>query len=193
MARGLAPIVVMLVVALASAPVYAAPTAQGRARLPPNSKDRRTGIGLSLGDPMGLTLKHFFTERHALQADLGWLPLHHGAGGLSLDYLFHSRVIGDNPDVDAVGYIGGGVGFGLWGRTTVGGYDGPHVGGAAADDPVHFGLMLRLPMLGLAFHWNTVPMDTCLEGGWTPFVVEAKDTRFGPAHVNVAIKARYYF
>ena len=49
-----------------------------------------------------------------------WLPLHHGAGGVSLDYLFHSRVIGDNPDVDAVGYIGGGIGFGLWGRTTVG-------------------------------------------------------------------------
>ncbi|MBC8069610.1 MAG: hypothetical protein IAG13_14830 [Deltaproteobacteria bacterium] len=146
-----------------------------------------------MGDPMGLSLKHFFTTRHALQADFAWLPLHHGAGGISIDYLFHSRVIGSNPDVDAVGYIGGGLGVGLWGRNTVAGYDGPHVGGGLADAPVHVGLMLRAPVLGLAFHWVRVPLDTCLEGAWSPFVLEAAKARFGPAHVSIAIKLRYYF
>ncbi len=142
---------------------------------------------------MGLSLKHFFSTRHAIQADIAWLPLHHGAGGVSLEYLWHSRVVGDNPDVDAVLYIGGGIGAGLWGRSTLAGYDGPHYGGAFADRPVHFGLMLRVPTLGLAFHWIRVPLDTCLEGAWAPFIVEARDARFGPAHVGVALKARYYF
>jgi hypothetical protein len=191
-ARAFAWLTAALLLAIASAPAQAAPTTAGRVRLPANSPDRRTGIGGSLGDPMGLSLKHFFSTRHALQADFAWLPLHHGAGGISLDYLFHSRVIGSNPDVDAVGYIGGGLGFGLWGRHTVAGYDGPHVGRGLADKPVHFGLMLRAPVIGLAFHWVRVPLDTCLEGAWSPFVLEVANARFGPAHISIAIKLRYY-
>ena len=173
--------------------VHAAPTSEERARLPENTEDRNTGLGLTLGDPMGISLKHFFTERHAIQADFAWLPLHHGAGGAGIDYLWHSRVLGSNGDVDALGYIGGGLGFGLWGRTTIAGYDGPHVGGDAADQSVHFGLMVRLPVLGLAFHWTRVPLDTALEGAWSPFVLEVNEPRFGPAHVSISLKFRYYF
>ena len=174
-------------------PVHAAPTSEERARLPENTPDRNTGIGVTLGDPMGISLKHFFTLRHAIQADFAWLPLHHGSGGAHLDYLWHSKVLASSGEVDALGYIGGGVGFGLWGSTTIAGYDGPHFGGSATDDKVHFGLMVRLPVLGLAFHWTRVPLDTALEGAWSPFVLEVKEPRFGPAHVSVALKLRYYF
>jgi hypothetical protein len=119
--------------------------------------------------------------------------LHHGAGGISLDYLWHSRKIGSSDIVDAMFYVGGGVGMGVWGRTTRFGYDGPHYGGSYADSRAHAGLMLRVPALGLAYHWLNVPMDTCLEGAWSPFVLEGPNARFGPAHVSVSLKLRYYF
>lgn len=192
MSRALASLAAVLVVC-ASPLASAAPTAAGRARLPDNTPDRRTGLGASIGDPMGLSLKHFLATRHALQAELGWLPLHHGAGGISLDYLWHSRVLGSNPDVDAVGYIGGGVGLALWGRQTYAGYDGPLVGGPLSGARVHAGLMVRLPVLGLAFHWERVPLDTCLEGGWAPLAIEGPKASFGPAHITIALKFRYYF
>ena len=178
---------------VAVTPVHAAPTSEERASLPENTPDRNTGLGITLGDPMGISLKHFFTERHAIQAEFAWLPLHHGGGGAGLDYLWHSKVLASSGQVDALGYIGGGIGFGLWGRETIAGYDGPHFGGDASQDKVHFGLMARLPVLGLAFHWIDVPLDTALEGAWSPFVLEVKDPRFGPAHVSVSLKLRYYF
>lgn len=171
----------------------AAPTAQEKVSVPRNSPDRRTGIGLTLGDPTGATLKHFFTFRHALQADLGWLPMHHGGGGLALDYLWHSRVLASGNGIDAIGYIGGGVGVGLWGRNNLGGYDGPHVGGDLADAPVHFAVMLRAPVLGMAWHWVDVPVDFAIEAAWSPFLIEVREARFGPAHGSFALKSRYYF
>jgi hypothetical protein len=178
---------------IAPAVASAAPTSEERASLPENSPDRNTGIGVTLGDPMGISLKHFFTLRHSIQAEFAWLPLHHGSGGACLDYLWHSKVLASSGEVDALGYIGGGLGFGIWGQTTIAGYDGPHYGGSATDDKVHFALMARLPVLGLTFHWVDVPLDTALEGAWSPFVLEVKDPRFGPAHVSVSLKLRYYF
>jgi hypothetical protein len=185
--------IVGLVIGGAPATVAAAPTSEERASLPKNSPDRNTGIGVTLGDPMGISLKHFFTLRHSIQAEFAWMPLHHGSGGACLDYLWHSKVLASSGEVDALGYIGGGLGFGIWGQTTIAGYDGPHYGGDATDDKVHFALMARLPVLGLAFHWVDVPLDTALEGAWSPFVLEVKDPRFGPAHVSVSLKLRYYF
>lgn len=182
-----------LVIVLGSSVAHAAPTASGRARLPENTPDRRTGFGVAIGSPMALSLKHFFSVRHALQAELGWYPLHHGGGGITLDYLWHSRVLGSNPDVDAVGYIGGGLGMVVWGQNTIAGYDGPLVGGPLNGAKAHAGLMVRVPVLGLAFHWERVPLDTCLEGGWAPLVIEGPKASFGPAHIIVGLKVRYYF
>jgi len=143
------------------------------------------GLGLSLGDPMGGSAKHFFGPHHALQWHLAWLPLHHGSGGLSMDYLWHPATIASSRELDLVPYLGGGVGFGLWERG--GGKDKEEDDGGA-----RFGLMLRT-LLGLAIHWQTVSLDTALEGGWTPYILETNPAKFSPGHGDISLKIRYYF
>lgn len=140
------------------------------------------GLGLSLGDPMGLSAKYFMHPNHALQWHVAWLPLHHGSGGVSMDYLWHPVTIASAPVLNLVPYFGGGVGFGLWGRK----------GGRDEHDQVRFGLMLRA-LVGLAIHWKPVPLDTVIEGGWTPYVLETNPARFGAGHGDISFKIRYYF
>jgi hypothetical protein len=55
--------------------------------------------------------------------------------------------------------------------------------------------MLRAPVLGLAFHWKPVPLDTVIEGAWSPFLVEATEdhAQVGLGHGDVSVKLRYYF
>ena len=59
------------------------------------------GLGVSLGDPMGLSLKYFLAANHALQGDLGWAPLHHGNGRLGMDYLWHPATFVSNSTLAA--------------------------------------------------------------------------------------------
>jgi hypothetical protein len=145
------------------------------------------GVGVSLGDPMGASVKYFMSANHALQWHFAWLPLHHGAGGISMDYLFHPVTIASSAVVDLVPYFGGGFGFALWAH-------GRHYRRyyPEYEDDVHFGLMLRM-LGGLALHWKRVPLDTVLEAGWTPFLLETRPNRFGGAHGDVSFKIRYYF
>ena len=56
--------------------------------------------------------------------------------------------------------------------------------------------MLRVPVLGLAFHWKKVPLDTVLEGAWSPFlpeIVGGHGAYVGLDHGDVSFKVRYYF
>jgi hypothetical protein len=52
--------------------------------------------------------------------------------------------------------------------------------------------MLRV-LVGLALHWQKVPLDTVLEGGWTPYVIETNPTEFGGAYADISLRIRYYF
>jgi hypothetical protein len=143
---------------------------------------RGLGVGVSLGDPLGFSLKYFIRPAHAISAELGWGILHNGDGIVSVSYHWHSPVIGKSPIVDTHFYAGIGLGVGFWAKG-----DGPlntddrGTGGGAA-------LLLRAPAIGLAYHWQTVPLDTSLELAWSPYII-LPELR----HLDAAIKIRYFF
>ncbi len=135
-----------------------------------------TGVGLSIGDPMGLSIKHFFHPAHAIQFHVAWLPLHLGDGGVLFDYLWTPGVFVSNSDFDFMPYIGLGVGLGF--------------------DNNQAGLIVK-PPIGLAFHWKSVPLDTVLEGTWSPYVIYGpcggRDACFVARAGDISLKVRYYF
>ncbi len=152
------------------------------------------GVGLSLGDPMGLSVKGFLSPNHALQGDLGWAPLHHGDGRLGIDYLWHPGVLASGPVAEFLPYVGLGVGMMFWanrcyyrddyydyderGRRRSRGRCGD--GGAA--------MFIRAPILGLGVHWKKAPLDTMFEGSWSPYLIYPD-----LAHGDFSFKIRYYF
>ena len=181
--------------ATAAATALAVPTRALAAPSPSQKlrgKGGNFGLGLTLGDPMGASAKWFLAPQHALQFDLGWAPLHHGSGTLSASYLWHPATWASSSVVDLIGYLGLGIGLGLWNDRYW------HAGHGEPDGGHHhtwFGLMLRVPVLGLTLHWKKVPLDTALEGAWSPFLVEAYAHGARPSlpHGDVSFKVRYYF
>ncbi|GEM_PF-3097557 len=165
----------------------AAPTPSGQI----SSKGGNFGLGLSVGDPTGLSMKLFLHPNHALQWGLGWGPFHYGAGRLHMDYLWHPGTMARTSVMDLVGYVGVGAGLVFWahryywgcGYAWHRGY-GPcgHGGGAA--------FMIRVPDLGLAFHWKKVPLDLAVEAAWTPLIGA---WGFDAAHADFMVACRYYF
>jgi hypothetical protein len=157
--------------------------------------DRKFGLGGGIGDPFGPSLKLFLHPSHALQFDLGWAPLHFGHGVTHVNYLFHLPSFVSNDVMDFGMYFGGGLGVGFWGRSRYWcdrpdhprsrcgyynrGYGRYGRGGAA--------MLMRLPV-GVFFHFQDVPVDVGVEGGWSPYVV-----RWYPWLGDFSIKCRYYF
>ena len=173
--RLLAATLLALVLGTTASPAFALPSPRQRANTGGNF-----GIGLSLVDPLGLSAKLFLSPNHALQFHLAWMPFHHHGGGLTMDYLWHPATIASGREVALVPYIGIGFGFAVWDRDRRDTYD------------ARVGLMLRL-LGGLALHWKRVPIDTVLETGWTPFLIESNPADFAPEHWDLSIKIRYYF
>jgi hypothetical protein len=165
---------------------------------------RRVGIGGGLGDPTGPSLKLFLAPKHALQFDFGWAPMHHGGGILTANYLFHFPTFVSNSVMDFGMYIGAGLGLAFWASHGYGRW-GYHNNGYYGDrgrdcyDPPgpdnyrcdyrHGGaaMVVRAPV-GIFFHWMKVPLDTVIEGGWSPFVIYPD-----LAHGDFSVKVRYYF
>jgi hypothetical protein len=167
----------------------------------------RIGLGGGLGDPTGPSLKIFFRPQHAMQVDLGWAPLHHGDGILHASYLFHFKPFVSNGVMDFGLYLGVGAGLAFW--AAPGPYFGQHGygyygrGRDCYDPPgpdgydCYYGygrhgrggaaMIVRAPV-GLFFHWKKVPIDTVVEGGWSPYVIFPD-----LAHGDFSVKVRYYF
>lgn len=141
------------------------------------------GIGGSFGDPLGFSLKYFLHPQHALSGEVGYGLLHHGDGMVTAAYHWHTKPIGDSPVVDAMFYVGLGVGVAFWGMP---GPSGLQV--HTRDEDRGAGLVLRVPAIGLAYHWKKVPIDTSLELAWSPYIV-LPDLR----HLDASIKVRYFF
>jgi hypothetical protein len=169
----------------------------------------RVGLGGGIGDPFGPSLKIFLAPQHALQFDLGWAPMHHGEGITHANYLFHFKPFVSNSVMDFGLYLGAGLGVAFWSNRHYYGYYYGHPGyydgryncdrDPTPDDPDdcyfrrggHGGgaaMIVRAPV-GLFFHWMKVPLDTVIEGGWSPYVVPPWD----PFHGDFSIKLRYYF
>ena len=154
----------------------------------PTRKGGNTGLGVSVGAPMGLSLKHFFADRHALQFHLAWMPMHvvhpdfnGGGGGILFDYLFHPGAFYRSQELDVVPYFGLGVGLGIDISTNKNGKKG------------HAGFIVK-PPVGVAIHFLKIPIDVALEGTWAPYIV------YGPSRPaynlrtgEVSAKVRYYF
>ena len=148
------------------------------------------GLGVSLGDPMGLSMKGFLAPNHAIQGDLGWAPLHHGNGRLGFDYLWHPATFVSNSTLDFLPYLGFGLGMAFWAGGYYYGYYGH--GPYYRDDYYHgrggVAMFIRAPILGLGFHWKKAPLDTMFEGSWSPYVIYPD-----LGHGDFSFKLRYYF
>ena len=151
------------------------------------------GLGLTLGSPLGGSLKYFFSAPHAIQSNLGWGILHHGAGKWDLSYLWHPATIAKSSVVDLVPYLGAGIGFGIWGTGRRyyycnGRYCDSYGGGAAGS------IFFRVPALGFALHWQQAPLDTVLEGAWTPGITIYRNNAWFDVHQgDIFLGVRYYF
>lgn len=165
----------------------AAPTPSGSIK----GKGGDTGVGITLGSPTGFSLKHFMSANNALQWNLGWGTFHHGGFRTDLSYLWHPAAIAKSDVVDLVPYVGAGLGFAVWGH---GHGHGAHNHSGDGHHGAALGLMFRLPVLGLALHWQKVPLDTVLEGAWTPMIeMQHGHASFGGGHGDFFLGARYYF
>jgi hypothetical protein len=185
--------------AVGAAVLAAAPSDANAAKNP----NIRFGLGGGLGDPLGPSMKLFLHPQHALQFDLGWAPLHHGDGITHVNYLFHFKPFVKHSVLDFGMYLGGGLGMAFWAAPRGGrcyyepngryrcdrGYYGYYRGGRHYYHGGGGGvaMIVRAPV-GLFIHWKDVPLDTVMEGGWSPYVVH-----WDPWHGDFSIKVRYYF
>jgi len=53
------------------------------------SQNSGTGVGIILGEPTGISLKHWLSAKNALDAGLAWSFLNNGNVQIHGDYLFH--------------------------------------------------------------------------------------------------------
>ena len=118
-------------------------------------QSKKFGIGVYLGQPTGLTMKYFFSPKHALTGAIGagWW------GGNNLhfhvDYGYHIPLT-RTADFDFKFWVGGGLKFFYFYHDYNNYYDTHWDGGGRA------GLAIRVP-LGIAFHLNKVPLDIFFE------------------------------
>jgi hypothetical protein len=173
------PVAIALALGLAARTSAAAPAPREKF----GKKASGWGIGGSLGDVSGASVKYFVHPNHAFQGQLGFGLLHNGDGIFSFEYLWHSNVIGESEIVDVLGYVGLGLGLGFW------------AGGGTSELQLHgrdsqagAAMMVRAPVLGLAFHWIGRPIDTALEVSWAPYVIMPE-----LLFIDAAIKVRYFF
>jgi len=161
---------------LASSTALAVPTTEEgtEAKNWDSGTGARFGLGVTLVDPLGASAKLFLKNPmfgFQFYAGYGWMSkpdmFRFGA-----DILFHFKLA--SADImDFLIYPGVGVGFGVGGNTVQ--------------------LMFRAPVLGFAFHWKPVSLDTFIEGAWSPGIEFTGPTAFRAAQGDFAMGLRYYF
>ncbi|MBV71270.1 MAG: hypothetical protein CMH52_07965 [Myxococcales bacterium] len=135
------------------------------------AETKTLGLGLSLGEPTGLSGKLFIDDSHAIAAGLSFSfiddNLHlHG------DYLLHFRNrLTLLEGGDWIPYVGVGGKFRIWHNKATG------------DD----GLSIRIP-LGIAVHLDIAPLDVFFE-----FVPGMRLLPATDADLGAALGARWYF
>jgi predicted dehydrogenase len=136
-----------------------------------------TGVGVILGEPTGISLKHWVTADHAMAAAAAWSLAGRDALQLHADYLIHNfdALRGDLPDPPALYYgVGARLQF-LEGRS--GRSD-------ADDDPV---TSVRFPV-GCCYFLGRSALDLFVE--LVPSLDVAPSTEF---NLDAAVGARFYF
>ncbi len=172
---------------------------------PKKSEGGNFGLGGMLGNPTGGTGKWFIRgSAHAIQFGVGWAwlgPAGIGhAGRAHLDWTWHPGTLASNDVVDVVPYVGLGFGSGLWrqgrhGAGNKGCGDPPFERGYCDDLHYHAYAFGRAPVVGLALHWQEVPLDTFVEGAWTPGLNFDHEGDIDPLFLmgDFAVGVRWYF
>ena len=142
---------------------------------------RDFGLGVTLGAPSGLSMKIFMANQHALDIAVG-VGYYGGASfDTHVDYHFYTKPLTRTSAFDLPLYIGVGGRFNFWFE------DGNrhYWGGKTKSGRV--GVGVRVP-IGIAFHFNKVPVDLFLE--IVPGLGVIPGVGF---HLDGAIGARYFF
>ncbi len=130
----------------------------------------KTGLGIILGQPTGLSFKRWTTEKNALAAGVAWSFIGIESFHLHLDYLWHSGIDTATEDIEDAGntlfY------YGMGGRVTI------------SDDPE---TGVRIPV-GINFILSEAPLDIFIE--IVPVMLLLPDT---DAELNGGIGIRYWF
>lgn len=116
------------------------------------AQDYNTGIGVRAGFFNGLTVKHFISERAAIEGLLAsrWRGLE-----LTVLYELHGRAF----DTDRLNYyygFGGHIGF----------YDGDHTGGRWGDPGNRYNVIGIDGILGLEYNFREIPFNISID--WKP-------------------------
>ena len=138
------------------------------------------GLGIVIGEPIGIAGKLYLQDDQAIQAALGFTFV---TGGFHLhaDYVFHPWIVEEREAFALVGYVGPGV------RLL------QHRAGRGADDDFRIG---PRAVAGLLFDFQEIPLDVFVE------VAGIAELRFGSSDDNVnglglalngGLGARYYF
>ena len=131
-----------------------------------SAQDKRIGLGIIVGEPTGVSFKYWTTNTTAFDAALAWSFIDGGAFHIHADYIFHNFNLIRISEGKLPFYYGIGGRIKTANKTQVG---------------------VRVP-LGLAYMFNTAPIDIFLEV--VPILDLAPKTDF---RINAAIGARYFF
>ncbi len=138
--------------------------------------EQRSGIGLSLGEPAGITFKHWFDTRHALDLALGVGYYPYTGGALYADYQVHLVDFAAASTTDVWLYLGGGVKVGYWAHDLHG-------------DKVGASLAARMPV-GIDILIGDTPFDVFVEVAPAVAFISPVVVWFD---FDAAIGARFYF
>lgn len=130
------------------------------------AQNKHVGVGIIVGEPTGLSFKYWTSSTTAFDAALAWSFIDGGAFHIHADYIFHNFNLIRISEGKLPFY------YGIGGRIKT-------------ADKFRFGV--RVP-LGLAYMFNTAPVDIFLEV--VPILDLAPKTDF---KINAAIGARYFF
>jgi hypothetical protein len=132
------------------------------------------GLGLALGEPLGVAAKLYLRDDQAIQAVIG--PAFIGGGfETHFDYVFHPWILQDKPDFVLPVYVGPGL------RIM------DYIPGEGAKD--HSALGLRA-VIGLLFDFKTLPLDVFVEAA--PVGQYDFTDGWGLA-IDADVGVRYYF
>lgn len=134
------------------------------------------GLGVMIGEPVGLSAKLYLRDDRAIQAGIG-SAFYGGGFQASVDYLFHPFILQDRGSFTMPFYVGPGV--------RIVDYDQGRSG------PSYFALGIR-GVVGMLFDFKKVPLDVFIEIAGIPEYAFADDKGF-QIRLNADAGIRYYF
>lgn len=129
---------------------------------------KHTGLGIIVGEPTGISFKHWLGGSSAIDAATAWSSEGNDGFHLHMDFVRHTSITGSSNGFRIPVY------YGIGGRILF---------EEERDDR----LGLRVP-LGVHLYYSNVPMDFFFE--IVPLMDITPDTDFG---IDLALGARFYF